>query len=337
MRTPPFRGPGGEVLAGSVAEAGHHRIGGIDQWVMIRGESIDNPPLVMLHGGPGLSETSLFRHFNGSLERSFTVVYWDQRGAGKSDRSDIPPESMTVEQMVSDLAEVVELACERLGKNEVAIFGHSWGSALGPLYAARHPDRVGAYVGSGQIGDWAAAEAASYEFALAEAQRRGKRRAVAKLRAVGPPPHDADSVWTQRTVLSRLEGKMRPRALWPLTRAVLGTPESSLSEMPSVMRSFRRSLDAMWAEVSSIDMAERAPALKSPAFFLLGRNDHWVPTEVSLAYIEVLEAPSKEVVWFERSGHEPFMDEPDRFNATMIDLVRPVLMDPPRRATGSGG
>lgn len=82
--TPPFREPAGGVKAGSIAECGYRRIGGIDQWLMIRGERATNPPLIMLHGGPGLSEMSFFRYFNASLEKSFTVVNWDQRGAGKS-------------------------------------------------------------------------------------------------------------------------------------------------------------------------------------------------------------------------------------------------------------
>ena len=161
-RTPPFRGPRGEVVSGSVAEIAYRPLGGLEQWVMIRGQSVANPVLVLLHGGPGLSETSLFRYFNAPLEASFTLVYWDQRGAGKSFRRDIPRSSMTVEQFVADLDELVDAVCERLGKTKVAIFWHSWGSVLGPLYAARFPGKVEAYVGSGQIGDWAAAESATY-------------------------------------------------------------------------------------------------------------------------------------------------------------------------------
>jgi pimeloyl-ACP methyl ester carboxylesterase len=200
----------------------------------IRGESVANPALVLLHGGPGLSETALFRSFNAPLEKSFTVVYWDQRGAGKSSHRDIPPSSMTVEQFIADLDELIDAVCERLGKTKVAIFGHSWGSVLGLLYAARFPEKVESYVGSGQIGDWAAAEAATYAFALAEAERRGKRRAAEKLRAIGPPPHTSQSLWTQRTVLSRLEGRMRPRALWtsPGRRSAALRPRFSICPAP---------------------------------------------------------------------------------------------------------
>src|ERR1035438_10143950 len=97
-KTPPFRGPKGGILPGSIAEIGYLRLGGLSQWVMIRGESLANPPLILLHGGPGFSEMRLFRRYNGPLERTFTVVYWDQRGAGKSFNSNIPKSSMTVEQ-----------------------------------------------------------------------------------------------------------------------------------------------------------------------------------------------------------------------------------------------
>jgi pimeloyl-ACP methyl ester carboxylesterase len=334
-KTPPFRGPHGEVVSGSIAEIAYRRLGGLDQWVMIRGESAANPPLILLHGGPGLSETGFFRHFNAPLEKDFTVVYWDQRGAGKSFDRNIPRSLMTVEQFISDLAELVDAVCKRLGATNVAIFGHSWGSALGVLYAARFPEKVAAYVGSGQIGDWAAGESASYAFALAEAQRLGNRRAVRKLRAIGPPPYTAAAVFSERTWVSRFEGRMSPRALWRIGRAVLGRQESSIFELPSTIRGFRFSLDAMWAEVSRLNLIELVPALQMPVFFLLGRKDHFVPPDTSMAYFDALTAPSKKLVWFEQSGHEPFADEPAKFNAAMAELVRPVLpskLPPPQRA-----
>jgi pimeloyl-ACP methyl ester carboxylesterase len=318
------------VLPGSVAEIAYRGLGGLDQWVMIRGESIANPPLILLHGGPGLSETRFFRLFNAPLEKSFTVVYWDQRGAGKSFYSDIPRLSMTVKQFISDLDELVDSVCKRLNKAKVVIFGHSWGSALGVLYAARFPQKVAAYLGSGQYGDAAASETASYAYALAEAQRRGNRKALKKLREIGPPPHTAEQLFTERTCVARLEGSMRPRA-WPsLARIALGVRESSIFDLPRIMRGFRFSLDAMWAETSRLNLLDLAPALEMPVFLFLGRKDHWVPPEASVAYFEALTAPSKKLVWFEQSGHEPFADEPAKFNAAMADLALPVVQtDPP--------
>ena len=186
-KTRPFRGPKGEIVPGSISEVNYLHLGGLDQWVTIRGESLTNPPLILLHGEPGFSETRLFRHFNAPLEKTFTIVYWDQRGSGKSFDSRIPRSSMTVEQFIADLDELVEAVCKRVGKKKIAIFGHSWGSALGVLYAARFPEKVAAYVGSRQIGDWPASESSSYAFVLAEAQRLSNRKALKTLRAIGHP------------------------------------------------------------------------------------------------------------------------------------------------------
>ncbi|HEU0029162.1 MAG TPA: alpha/beta hydrolase [Kofleriaceae bacterium] len=323
-KTPAFRGPHGDIVDGSIAEIRYLRLGGVEQWVMIRGEAITNPPLVLLHGGPGLSETGWWRYFNGVLEKHFTVVYWDQRGAGKSFDPDLPRSSMTVDQFVADLDELVEYVRRRVGARKVTIYGHSWGSAIGVLYTARYPDKVAAYVGSGQYGDARAADLASYRYALAEAHRQGRRKALAELVALGPPPFDTDRLMRERMWVQRLDGQLKPRVLWKYTRAALAGSESSIFELPATYRGFRWSLDALWAEASALDLRVRAPRLEVPVFFFLGRKDRWVPPETSVAYFELLSAPSKQIVWFEESAHEPFVDEADKFNASMIELVRPV-------------
>lgn len=143
-KTRPFLGPGRQIVPNSIAEIRYLRLGGLDQWVMIRGENLANPPLILLRGGPGLSETPFFRRYNAPLERSFTVVCWDQRGTGKSFNPHIPKSSMTAEQFIADLDELVGMVGARVGQPKVTIFGHSWGSALGPLYAARFPTKVAA-------------------------------------------------------------------------------------------------------------------------------------------------------------------------------------------------
>ncbi len=119
-KTRPFRGPKGDLVPGSIAEINYLRLGGLDQWVMIRGESLANPPLILLHGGPGPTEMRFFRHFNAPPEKSFTIVNWDQRGAGKSFDRRIPGSAMTVKQFIADLDELVETVRRRVGKNKVS-------------------------------------------------------------------------------------------------------------------------------------------------------------------------------------------------------------------------
>jgi pimeloyl-ACP methyl ester carboxylesterase len=299
-------------------------IGGIDQWVMMRGRTIANPPLVVLHGGPGMSEMRFLRHYAARLEDDFTVIHWDQRGTAKSFSSKIPKSSMTVEQFLADLDELVEVVSSRLGHEKVAIFGHSWGSLLGTLYAARFPEKVSVYIGGAQIADAVAAEAASYALAVATATRRADGKALRKLRAIGPPPYDGKAVMTERTTMQRLDGQLSHRVIWGMLR-VLFSGESSLLDAPAFYRGFRFSLDAMWAETSALDLNKLVPKLDMPVFFLLGRNDHWVPPETTVPYFEALQAPSKTLVWFEESGHEMFVDEPERFIEVMRSVVRPLL------------
>lgn len=324
-KTTPFRTPYGEALPGSIAEIHALPLGGVEQWVMLRGENLANPPLLILHGGPGFSDTGFFRAFNAALERSFTVVYWDQRGAGKSYDPKLPRSSMTVEQFVVDLDELVDWVRRRVGAERVILLGHSWGSALGVLYAASFAEKVSAYVGVAQVGDWAAAERASYALALAEAKRRGDRSATRKLVEIGPPPHDAQTLFVERTLALRMANQMGPRAMWNAARAVLGVRESSVLDLPTTFRAFRFSLDAMWSEVSRLNLVEAVPALTMPVHFFLGRRDPWIPPDVSVAYFDALSAPSKRLVWFEESGHEPFVDEAEKFNISMLELVRPVI------------
>ena len=185
IHTRPFIDSSGQRIPGSIAMMADPSIGGVEQRLWFRGVSVDQPAVILLHGGPGASEAALFRHFNADLERAFLMIYWEQRGAGRSYRRSIPPESMTIDQFVRDLDEVVELVRRRFHKDRVVLLGHSWGSAIGLLYAARHPEKVAAYVGIGQVADMPEGERLSYEFALAEARERGHRDGMRVLLGVG--------------------------------------------------------------------------------------------------------------------------------------------------------
>jgi pimeloyl-ACP methyl ester carboxylesterase len=323
-RTPPFLGSSGEIVPDSVAEINYFRLGGVDQWVMVRGENVANPLLIFLHGGPGFPEMRLFRSFNAPLEKHFTIVYWEQRGTNKSFDRKIPKSSMTVDRFISDLDELVDVVRRRFGKEKVAIYGHSWGSALGVLYASIFPEKVSVYVGAGQVGNFPASETICYEFALAEAERRGNCKALRELRAIGPPPHTAQKVISQRKWLTRFVGMVRGMSMWRFSRIMVSGPESSILDLPNILRGTLFSTRTMWDEVSALDLTRRAPVLHVPVFFFIGRHDHVIAPQISVAYFEMLTAPSKSLVWFEESAHEPPFEEPAKFNHAMLELVRPI-------------
>jgi len=99
---------------------------GIEQWVLIRGEDINKPAILFLHGGPGNSQIGWAPHYQSLLEKDFVVVNWDQRGAGLSYSDTIPAESMNIMQFIEDAYEIVKYVLNRLNKQKIYLVGHSW-------------------------------------------------------------------------------------------------------------------------------------------------------------------------------------------------------------------
>jgi pimeloyl-ACP methyl ester carboxylesterase len=327
--TPAFKDAQGRVIARSVADAGFVRIGGLDQWVMVRGRDIVNPILIILHGGPGSPETALFRATNSDLENMYTIVYWDQRGAGRSYRKSIDPASMTTGRFVADLDELVDAIRKRFDVRKVALLGHSWGSVLGTIYAAQHPDKVSTYVGVGQVADMARSEAESYAFVLAEAERRGNRKALKALRAIGAPPYKTlRGAGVQRRWLTAFGGATGPGfSLTRLLRRALRTPEASLFDLVNLVRGSLFSLKHLEPELMNTNLARDFRRFEVPVFFILGRHDNQVVARVSEDYFNIIEAPHKELNWLERSGHFLPFEEPEEFNRLLVDVVRPFAIE----------
>lgn len=300
-------------------------IGGIPQQVWLRGIDTHNPALLILHGGPGASEAALYRYFNSELERHFLVVNWEQRGTGRSFQSDIPTESMTIAQFLQDLDEVVELIQRRFHKENVVLLGESWGTALGAIYAFQHPEKVAAYVGIGQVANMPHGERLSYDYALTQAMARGNEKALQELSAIGPPPHTVNEMLVSRRWMERFGGAFHAdlstgKLIW----AALNTDEANLVDLILFGQGNRFSLEHLWPEFSHLDLTVYK-TFNTPVFFLLGRYDWQVPATLADSYFETIEAPYKQLIWFERSAHYPPFEEADKFNGVLIEDVLPVV------------
>ena len=296
-------------------------VNGDRQWLSVRGP--DSAPLVLiLHGGPGGSETVLFRHFNRALEDRFRMVYWDQRGAGRSFDAAHPPSGMTVAQFVRDLGVVVGHLRADYGA-PVVLLGHSWGSALGMLYLGTDPGAVEGFIGVAQIADQAAQERASYAFALAEAHRRGNARATRQLEAIGAPPYDVPALYIKNRWVAAFGGYFAPGfdKMGTFFGALLHG-EIGLGEVRHLIAANDFSLHAMWRELGTLDLPEMAPRVGVPVAFLLGRQDHQCPPESAVRYLEALDAPEKSLSWFEQSAHNIPFEQPAAFNQTVSKFVQ---------------
>ncbi len=141
--------------AKGIDEASFVPVGGMEQWVTIRGQDGANPVLLFLHGGPGDVTSSWTFALFAPWEEHFTVVQWDQRGAGRTLRKSGPAvaPTLTVDRMAQDGIELAEYLRQRLGKDKIILVAHSFGSIIGLKMVRTNPDLFYAYVGTGQVAD----------------------------------------------------------------------------------------------------------------------------------------------------------------------------------------
>ncbi len=307
-------------------------INGSRQWVLIRTEDVGNPVVLFVHGGPGTSELGLNRQNTRAIEKDFTVVNWDQRGAGKSFAAGTDRARMTRAQMVNDVIAIATHLAQRFHKQKILLVGHSWGSVIGVLAAAKRPELFHAYIGIGQMSRMAESEKLSYEWTLEQATKAGDSRTVAKLKEIGPPPYTGDwraKFMTERRLLGKFGGEYwgsRSGAFGIVLRTLLSR-EYTMADRVNFFRGIFASLDALFPELYATDLFAEAPELKLPVWFCLGRHDYEVPNPLSAKYFEALRAPRKELVWFENSAHLPNTEEREKFNAFMTATVLPVLSE----------
>ncbi len=323
VHTEPFRDAKGNIVPGSVAVMEKHTIGGLPQMLWFRGVSVTNPVLIVLHGGPGASELALFRHYNNELEKHFLVVYWEQRGTGRSFYPNLPSETMMMRQFVSDLDEVVRLVKDRFRKDKVILLGHSWGTAVGTLYAYEHPENVAAYLGIGQVANMPRGEKASYDYALEQARQHENAKAVDELERIGLPPHTVQEMFTSRKWVEQFGGSFHADMnTGDLILSALSTTEGSWWDLILFGRGNQFSLRHLWTEFRDFNLGETYLEFKVPIFFLEGRYDWQVPAVVAETYFNKIKAPYKEFVWFETSAHNVPFEEPKAFNTFLIEHIR---------------
>ena len=326
--TPAIVDAEGTSVFGSIAEEEWVEVNGLSQWTLTRGRDRDNPILLVLHGGPGAGEFAWFRAYNSNLEDGFVVVHWDQRGAGKSFDPNTPAETMNLPQFIADIDVVVDHLRTKFGHERIVILGHSWGSLLGTMYAAAYPDKVSAYIGTGQIADMTDNERVSYEFALAEAIRLQHQEAIEDLTQIGPPPYSVDATLIQRGWLTEFGGGLTHdgRSQASLARDALSTSEFNLLDLTALVRSALFSMDHLWDQIGDINLDQTYLSFEAPVFFILGRYDNQTPSELAEAYFNRLTAPDKELFYFENSAHAPPWEEPDLFFDVMVNQIKPRLL-----------
>jgi len=308
------------------------RIGGIDQWVSIRGNDRRNPVLLMLHGGPGWVAMPTSWYFQRGWEEYFTVVQWDQRGAGKTYAANDPAvvaPTMTRERMIADSEEMVAWLRREFGKERIFVLGQSWGSYLGLELAQRRPGWLHAYIGIGQISNAPESERRGFAWTLQQAREDGNAEAVAELEALAPyaqgnQPVPLEKLFKQRKWLNHYGGMVHNRRGGDAEAAAIRlSPEYTDHDVAEVWKGNDFSMQHLLSEVLTLDMTT-VRELKVPVFLFEGRHDHNVSSELAAEWLQGVKAPAKQLVWFEQSAHEVMIEEPGKTLLSLVQQVRPI-------------
>lgn len=306
------------------------RINGIDQWLSIRGKDRRNPILLFLHGGPASPAMPEAYTFQTPWEDYFTVVQWDQRGAGKTygaNTEQAMAPGMSVDGMTDDAAQVVQYLRQRFGKQKIFLLGHSWGSVLGVELAQRHPDWFYAYISVGQVVNGRHNEEQGYAFALREAKAHGNQQAVRELEAIAPYPGNALTL-----------DHIGMRSKWEMYYGGLAwgrkdyqfeddaeslSPDYSRQDLQAIGKGSLFSLDHLLQPLLAVDF-DHVTDFRCPVIVFVGQHDYTTPHELTEQWFAHIQAPSKRLVMFADSAHMMMQEQPGRFLMHLVTDALPL-------------
>lgn len=317
-----------------VREAGYVKIGGIEQWVEIRGRDRRNPALLFLHGGPGVPLGPVAYSLLADLEKDFVVVQWDQPGAGRTyGRSGPPPpEHMSLQQFERDTIELSQHLTQRLGKDRIGLVGASAGSAFGLMAAHDRPDLYYAYVGTGQVISMNAAEALAYEHVRRAAIEAGDGKALADLDRIGSAPYAdfEDSLVLRRWMTAYgSPSERRFNDQWRLLATMLTAPGYRLMDFRDMLAGSEHTAKVMIPKYAGFDARRLGPEFQTPLVFMQGSEDLITPTALVREFLAKVEAPTEMLIVFPGGGHTAILEAPAEFRRQLVQHVKPLAAHRP--------
>ena len=292
-----------------------------DYYLRFRSQNLSNPVVLFLHGGCGAADRPFIMKWNSELADYATIVAWDQRGAGLAyNRKVAKSEVLTKDLYINDLHNVVQYLKGRFSKDKIILVGHSFGSQLGVWYIQKYPEDIECYVGIGQVVDAVKNEEISFEFTLNEAKKRKDKRAIKALQKIGPPVngfYKDDKMLLQRNYLNQmggiLYGKYGNSVINTLPKIPCMFKEYSFGTMLNYVIANEYCLSQPLGQ-EKVDFLNEVKSLAVPVYLFMGKYDYNTVSSLAREWLENLDAPYKKFFEFEKSGHTPQWEEPEKFN-----------------------
>lgn len=326
----PFLNEDGQVVSDSIAEKVFVEINGYEQGMIIKGLNVGKPVLLIVHGGPGLSDYFLSKLYKTGLEEKFVVCYWEQRGTGLSFKNDMDQELFNTEQFINDTIEVTNYLRERFNEEKIYLLGHSWGTYLGLMAAKREPDLYSAYIAMSQIVNQKDSEVEAYQYMLDLYTKQGNKKMIKKLSEY----HIDD----EKGLLIYRNSALRDQAMHDLGIGTMHHMDSvikgiflpslkcrdyTIKERVNIWRGkvFSRESKMIFS-IDDFDARIDVTSLDIPIYFLSGIYDYTTSYALQRDYFEKIDAPVKGFYTFQESAHSPIFEEP---NFAMDIFIQDIL------------
>ena len=319
----PLMDEDGTPLAGSISEKIHITVNGVEQGMFIQSKDASRPVLLYLHGG--MPDYFLTAKYPTGLEDEFTVVWWEQRGSGISYSENSSPETMTLEQLISDTIAVTNYLRDRFGKEKIYLMGHSGGTFIAIQTAARAPELYYAYIGVAQMSHQVQSEKLAYDYMLQQFRKNGDDGMVRKLEAA-PVSLEGGTPDAYLAVRDQAMHSLGIGTTHDMNSVVAGillpsfmSRDYTLMEKINMWRGKSRSgVSLLWDDMLATDLSQQVPELEIPVYFMHGTHDYTVSYTEARSYFEGLQAPLKGFYTFEQSAHSPLFEEPNK----MLSIMR---------------
>ena len=304
-------------------------IGGIKQSLYIRGEDINKPVILFLHGGPGLPVIPFLHKFQYLWEKTYTIVQWDQRNAGKTfylNDPDVVLKSMSFERALEDAHEITQYLKQKLKKEQIIILGWSWGSVLGSALVQAYPHDYIAYISVGQCVNFRENERVGYKALLDKVNAKGNSKDISIVQSFAPyPPETYDNNYNQQILKIReYQAKygLGVTPVWKKVLPLLTSPYYKLKEKGYFLQDFLRYHGPIIRFLlENYDARNFGTTYTIPVFYIMGEQDFQTPYPLAKDFFEEISAPKKKFFSIPNAGHDPMQDNPQKFNQVLLDEI----------------
>jgi len=279
-------------------------LGGIRQFIAVQSNCHEAPLMLFLHGGPGRSFREIAHTFTDSLLDHFTVVQWDQRGAGKTHELNPENTALSAELLQSDTDELIRYLLQQFNRQKLYLVSHSWGSVMGFHVAQNHPELVHAYIAISPVVNQHEHSRLTIAMLKQWALETGNKTALTELDSVTVPLQEAGDLYYQQKWLFIHNG-------------------AEFASKPGFRNEYFTWMDTWFPLcIEAVDkpLYKTTPTLNCPVYFIEGNGDGQESHQLVEHYYQTLRAPIKELYWFDQSGHTVFNTEPDKLQVTLIGI-----------------